>query len=215
MLYLWSHKIRNTQVVSMFAPELSRCGTVGQWYTYFRDVCSYYLVNNPVVLGGPGRVVEIDETHLGGRRKYNRGRHHNGVDQWIFTLFERERKLCAFILVPDRKKETLHREIQRMVAQGTIIHSDEWPSYNGLNRLGYQHLTVNHSIEFVGTNGAHIQNLESIHGELKAEFKIIRGLIENNIAAFLDEFVFRKVHRERDIFDVMLECIAQQYVFEN
>ena len=42
--------------------------TIIQWYSYFRDVCSHWLLENPYTIGGPGQVVDIDES-LVARRK--------------------------------------------------------------------------------------------------------------------------------------------------
>ncbi|KAJ4426753.1 hypothetical protein ANN_26552 [Periplaneta americana] len=36
--------------------------TAIQWYQHFRDICSRWLVQNPLRLGGPGTVVQIDES---------------------------------------------------------------------------------------------------------------------------------------------------------
>lgn len=55
-------------------------------------------------LGGPGRIVEIDEAKIG-RRKYNRGRVIRG--KWIFEKYERETKKIFIVPVEDRTEETL------------------------------------------------------------------------------------------------------------
>ena len=51
-----------------------------------------YLLTNPIKLGGPGIVVEIDETHVGAKRKYNRGRFNPGLDKWVFGAVVRVTK---------------------------------------------------------------------------------------------------------------------------
>jgi len=38
------------------------CATFVQWYQYFRDVCSWKLLSMAIVLGGVGKVVQIDES---------------------------------------------------------------------------------------------------------------------------------------------------------
>ena len=35
------------------------------WYNFFRDICAEHLLANPIAIGGPGKVVEIDESKFG------------------------------------------------------------------------------------------------------------------------------------------------------
>lgn len=56
---------------------------------------------------------------------------------------------ARFFVVADRRAQTLHRIILGHVLPGTTIRTDEWNGYNGLNRLGFIHETVNHSRHFV------------------------------------------------------------------
>ncbi len=60
--------------------------TVVDWYNFHRDVCAQYFLDHPVVVGGVGKVVEIDESKFG-NRKYNRGRYKEG--HWVFGGVER------------------------------------------------------------------------------------------------------------------------------
>ena len=39
--------------------------------------------------------------------------------------------------------------LQQFVIPGTTVMSDLWRAYNTIDNLGYQYLTVNHSIYFV------------------------------------------------------------------
>lgn len=43
------------------------------WMSSVREICLEKFVREPIVLGGPGTIVQIDESVFG-RRKYNRGR---------------------------------------------------------------------------------------------------------------------------------------------
>ena len=36
--------------------------TIVDWFNFHRDVCAQYFIDNPVMLGGPGKIVEIDES---------------------------------------------------------------------------------------------------------------------------------------------------------
>ena len=126
--------------------------TVIQWFAYFRDVCSWWLNNNPYQIGGPGLVVEIDESLIS-RRKNNVGRVPD-EPKWVFGAVCRDtRRGFLQIVDNDRSAARLLPLIQEHIAPGSIIHSDGWAAYNGIANLPvqppYQHLMVNHSENFV------------------------------------------------------------------
>ncbi|KYN00044.1 hypothetical protein ALC62_02638 [Cyphomyrmex costatus] len=120
--------------------------TVVDWFSFCREVCAYWTDKQSEKLGGPGRTVEIDEAKIG-HRKYNRGRLVKG--NWIFGGFERESKKVFIMPVEDRSEKTLLACIKQWIMPGTTIISDCWKSYNCLNSEGFQHLTVNHTYNFV------------------------------------------------------------------
>jgi transposase-like protein len=59
--------------------------TAIQWYQYCRDICSNKMVGLQQQLGGPGHIVEIDESLIF-KRKYNVG--HRVEQQWLFGLYD-------------------------------------------------------------------------------------------------------------------------------
>lgn len=119
--------------------------TIVDWKNFAREVCLCILKQESERIGGPGKHVEIDESKFG-KRKYHRGKRVDGV--WVFGGIERESKKCFFEVVEDRSANTLIPIIKKFVEPGTIILSDCWKAYSSLKSEGYQHLTVNHSIEF-------------------------------------------------------------------
>ena len=58
------------------------------WNNFCREVCCEIVQLDCEKIGGPGRVVEIDESKFG-KRKYHRGRRVDGV--WVFGGIERGR----------------------------------------------------------------------------------------------------------------------------
>ena len=67
---------------------------------------------------------------------------------WVFGGIDREMKDCFFKCVENRTAETLVKIIKDNIKPGTTIISDCWKAYSSLKDEGFQHLTVNHSIEF-------------------------------------------------------------------
>jgi hypothetical protein len=125
-----------------------------------------YVKASSQKIGGPNKIVEIDESKFG-RRKYNRG--HPIKGQWVFGGVERESGRTFFVPVPDRFAETLLAVICDWTVPGTTVISDCWGAYYDLEEHGYPHLTVNHSIGFVDpVSGAHTNTIESHWRHLKA-----------------------------------------------
>ena len=119
------------------------------------------------LLGGPGRVVEVDEAKFG-KRKFNTGRIVDG--SWVCGGIERGTNLCFLAVCPDniRNQPTLLRLIQRYVAPGTTIITDKWKGYINLGNHGYVHEDVNHLTNFVDpVSGAHTNGIEGTWTHVK------------------------------------------------
>ena len=103
--------------------------TIVDWNQFCRDVAVAYFHNNPVQLGGPGRIVEIDES-LFARRKYNRSR--IVPEQWVFGGYEAATKEGFLVPMARRDAATLLPIIRQWIRPGTTIRSDMWAAYNAL-----------------------------------------------------------------------------------
>ena len=111
-------------------------------------------------IGGPGKVVEIDQSKFG-RRKYNRGRYQEG--HWVFGGVERGTSKAFLVEVLDRSAATLLPLFQQHILPGTTVLSDEWRSYSRIPTLGMVHETLNHSLNFVDpSTGAHTQGIPGL-----------------------------------------------------
>lgn len=140
--------------------------TVVDWSSFCREVCLDWVFENRRQIGGPGTIVEIDESKFG-RRKYNRGRLVEG--QWIFGGVQRGNSGNFFVVpVENRDADTLIQIIREWILPGTTIISDCWKAYNTLEHEGFLHLRVNHSVEFVDTADSgqiHLDNLRKLAGQ--------------------------------------------------
>ena len=88
------------------------------------------------------------------------------------------------------------RTDQQFSKPGFIINSDKWASYNTINRLpeGYQHHTVNHSQEFVTSDGIHTNSIEATWWSIKRHFPKKCDDIDHDEA--LSEKIWRRKHHE-------------------
>uniref|UniRef100_A0A2C9KR82 OTU domain-containing protein n=1 Tax=Biomphalaria glabrata TaxID=6526 RepID=A0A2C9KR82_BIOGL len=162
--------------------------TIIDWSSFLREVCEHYVHTNFEMLGGEGKIVEIDEAKFG-RSKNNKGRFLRGT--WVFGGIERDSKKCFVIPVKDRTKETLLQIIKERILPGTTIMSDCWRSYDCLSSEGYRHLTVNHSYNFVNPETkAHTQHIERLWREVRWNIPKA-GNKRHHMSGHLMEFLFR------------------------
>ena len=84
-----------------------------------------FFEKNPILLGGPQSICQIDETLLSGKRKYNVG---NQVSKqtWVFGICDPSTTpgLGFMKVVSDRRAQTLIHIIKEIIGPGTIIWSD-------------------------------------------------------------------------------------------
>jgi transposase-like protein len=155
--YFWLNRNSTASLVAM-----SGCSsrTVCSFTGYFRQLAADSLDAEDCTIGGPGIIIEVDESKMG-KRKYHRGHRVDGV--WLVGGIERTEEKKVFIArVEDRSAETLLALLSRHVLPGSIIYSDMWRGYSRIEEcLGLEHHTVNHSVEFITSEGVHTNTIEA------------------------------------------------------
>ena len=156
-------------------------------------------------IGGNGVEVEIDESKFG-KCKYHRG--HRVEGQWVFGGREKYNKQRIFMIpVHNRKAKTLIPIIKKWIAPGSIIHSDCWKAYSSLSKLGYTHVTVNHSKEFIDSSTAACTNaIESDWRHAKVHIPAYGTHIGDH-TGYLAEFMWRRSNCDKDKFITLLNDI--------
>ncbi len=163
-------------------------------------------VLNPGPLGGEGKVVEADETYIGGKEKnkHARKRKHigrGGINKEIaFALVERDGRVHSQH-VPSVNTKTLRPILVAQIDNKSTLVTDDAGQYRHMHRNFARHETVNHGIEEYVRGDAHTNTVESYFAILK------RGITgtyhhasQQHLKRYLAEFDFR--YNERAKLDV-------------
>uniref|UniRef100_A0A914I4Z6 ISXO2-like transposase domain-containing protein n=1 Tax=Globodera rostochiensis TaxID=31243 RepID=A0A914I4Z6_GLORO len=189
-----------------------------EWNGFFRDICSRWLIEQPIRLGGVGHVVQIDEA-LMARRKHHRGRHVR--EQWVFGMFDVHAGVGVVQMVEQRDRNTLLPIIEQFVLPGTAIHSDQWGAYMGGAIAAipvippYIHHSVNHRQNFVcPVTGTHTNHVENFWKNLKMKNKAMSGTLRDMLPGYMDEYMWRQFNGKKTLaaFDNIFDQISQFYV---
>ena len=79
--------------------------TIGQIYQALRKMMTNHFDRHPVKLGGPGRIVQIDESCFSHKRKYQRGRAPE-KEIWVFGLVDTSYNPAKpFVKVVEKRRE--------------------------------------------------------------------------------------------------------------
>lgn len=178
--------------------------TLMRYLEYFRSKIILHHRVELVKIGGPGIIVEIDESKFG-KRKYHRGHSVEGV--WVLGMVERtpERKV-VFIAIEKRDKNTLHKLINKHVIKGSLVYTDGWRGYYGLDEYGYKHFSVNHSLNFVDpVSGVHTNTIEGNWSPLK-RFVPVRCRTKRKIIFYLTCWMLRR-NNTTNMFFTLLNMI--------
>lgn len=149
-------------------------------------------------LGGAGKIVEADETYVGGKPRKGKPRlSRMDTKTPIAVLVERGGRARATI-VSHPLSGILKRNIYANVAQGTEMHTDEHKGYRGLDKLvGGPHKTVKHYHGEYARDGVHINSAEAWNSLLKRSIMgAFHHVSPEHLARYCDEVSFRWDRRE-------------------
>ena len=196
--------------VQMLVGKVTKKSVI-QWYNYFRDVMTCYFQNNPVTFINTH--VHIDETFIGGKRKYHRGRVPQVGTRYLVGIIDKNSHKVYIEFVPKRDFVNMIPLITRHVMPGCIINTDGARVYNHLNSMNYVHNVVIHKDNFVDpVTGTHTNWIEGFWGNLKMKIKSIRGSQKTMLDGHMDEFMYRFNRKsEGCILELMMNDIALYY----
>ncbi len=144
-------------------------------------------------IGGHGKVVESDETFVGGKAKNVHKNKPIPKKHAVHALVERGGEVRAKH-VPDVSAKTLREAIAKNVDPTSTMNTDDALAYYHMSREFAAHGVVNHSRgEYVSKDGkAHIQSAESFFAILKRGVTgSFHSVSEQHLGRYVDEFAFR------------------------
>lgn len=167
-------------------------------------------VREPIMLNNS---VEVDETYIGGKegnrhlnKKHRstpplRSEKDKGVGgrsvrdkAVVLGLVERAGKVIA-VHVPDAKAKTIIPQIEKHIAKGSTMLTDEWYAYGRLT--GYTHKTVQHGLKIYVQGEVHTNTIENFWSVLKRGlYGIYHFTSRKHLDRYLDEFCARYNTRE-------------------
>ena len=143
-------------------------------------------------------LVQADESFFGGK---NKNRH---ADKKVFESQGRSVKDKTPVLgmiqtggklhtqvIPDTKAKTIKPIIEKLVTEGSIVVTDEWLGYTGLEKK-YAHIVINHKNDEYVRGAFHTNNIENFWSLLKRGiYGIYHQVSPKHLHRYCDEFAYR------------------------
>ena len=157
--------------------------------------------------------VEIDEFFLGGHEEGLKGGRQHGKKALVGIAIEVRGQGSGRLrlqVLENSQAKTLEAFTKATTAPGAVVHTDGLPSYNSLQKLGYEHrprkvASVEPGEELLPRVHRAVSNLKAwMHGTH-------RGVSDAHLPVYLDEYVFRHNRRRSPMasFQTLLGLGAQ------
>jgi transposase len=178
------------------------------------------LSDGDMQLEGP--TVEVDETYIGGVRKYGRGRPVRGdkTKTPVIGVVQRHGKVLARV-IPDASESTLSGIIKKHVSPESMIYTDEWAGYGRIpflrdedgKPLRYRHRHIKHSSGEYVYKDIHTNTVEGLWSLIKRGINgVYHHVDQAYLQSYLNEYCFRynRRHNGNLQFKAILERASRQ-----
>jgi transposase-like protein len=144
-------------------------------------------------IGGQNKVVEVDETYIGGKKKNRAYAKKEPKKHIVMALVERDGESRSFH-VADVTAKTLREKIVKTASRKSYLATDEHVSYESIGKEFVGHGTVNHSAdEYVRLGGfIHVNTAECRFSLMKrAIYGAHHSVSEAHLHRYLIEWDFK------------------------
>ncbi|KAI1299264.1 Ubiquitin-like-specific protease 1 [Halotydeus destructor] len=193
--YDYTFGMKNAEVAS---------NTFVQWYQWLREVMARYNSNQDFRIGGPGVIVEMDESQIFRAKRTKNGtarplKMETDAGGWIIGGRCRSPEVGYFMTrVKNRTAAVVDEVVYNYVRDGTTLVTDSASVYLNLqDRMAKRgriidHKLVNHSKEFIKNDNPmiHTQSIENMWRYVKLCVGSTRTLL--GIDLYLQEYMFRQ-----------------------
>jgi transposase-like protein len=159
--------------------------------------------------------VEVDESYLGGLEEGLRGRKAEKKAMIIVAAQEDGMGIGRIRMrrIPDASAESLHSFIKDFIAPGTVIHTDGWRGYAGLDTQSYSHEITT----LTRTKESASELLPRVHRVVSLLKRWLMGTHQGAVSHkhldyYLDEFTFRFNRRKSANRGKLFFRLAEQSV---
>lgn len=156
----------------------------------------------PDPIGGAGKIVEADETYIGGKEKNKhvgkrkRGNIGGQGKEIVFSLVERKGQVRSQH-VPEVTARTLRPILVSQVDHRTFLCTDDAGQYRHMGNEFAKHEVVNHGIDEYVRGEAHTNTIEGYFSILKRGITgTYHHVSQQHLKRYLAEFDFRYNERE-------------------
>lgn len=128
----------------------------------------------------------------------------------VFAAVERGGRIKATVL-PSRRGPGLNKQVIEWVEPESIIITDTWNAYNGLDKHFIAHSRINHSAGIYVEGDTHTNTVEGFFGHLKPSIRgTYRRISHRWLQGYLNEFVWRRNARleSESMFEQLLQRAA-------
>ncbi len=221
---------------AMYLMTSTRCGVSAKQLerelgvTYKTAWRMFNKIRNQLMADQTGKLsgdVEVDEASVDGKPRKPQGQTPRGgavpgrrseaaklrerSRATVFAAVERAGNIKATVL-ESRRGPALKRQVIEWVEPESIVITDDWPAYNGLDRHYIAHSRINHSTGMYVEGSTHTNTVEGFFGNLKPSIRGTYKKVSHRwLQGYLNEFTWRYNHRhdQRSMFHLLVSRAAQ------